>query len=77
MKNDKHFFHFDETVDFHKLLKDPSISPSHMQNHSESILTSILKQTTNTLYILHYQTLYLKTDKDISNIYTSNTKISI
>lgn len=76
MKNDKHFFHFDET-DLHQLFKDPSISPSHMQNHSESILTSILKQTTNTLYILHYQTLSLKTDKDISNIYTSNTKISI
>lgn len=33
-----------------------------MQNHSESILTSVEKQTL-TLYILHYRTLYLKTDK--------------
>lgn len=35
-----------------------------MQNHSESILTSVEKQKqTLTLYILHYKTLYLKTDK--------------
>lgn len=63
MKNGKHFFfHFEKTVDFINSLRIQAFPPSHMRNHSESILTSVEKQTL-TLYRLHYRTLYLETDK--------------
>lgn len=48
MKNDKLFSPPLWWSRFHKLLKDPSISLSHMHNHSESTLTSIKTQITNT-----------------------------
>lgn len=65
MKTDKHF-HFDKSR-FCGLLKEPSISPSYMQNHPESNFLSQSKKkkklTHLILYILHYKTLYLKIDK--------------